>query len=85
MCPPQNGGTATENNVAEPPTGTPSTVATVPSFHKKMGFTDTIFSGTWYIAEGYEYYKGNKTQLKNEILSGLTVAIAQVPESVAFR
>jgi MFS superfamily sulfate permease-like transporter len=85
MCPPENGTTAEGNTSTASSTETPSTVATVPSFHKKMGFTDTIFSGTWYIAEGWEYYKGNKVQLKNEILSGLTVAIAQVPESVAFR
>jgi len=50
-----------------------------------MGFAPTIFSGTWYLQEGIDYYKNNKIQLKNEILSGLTVAIAQVPESVAFR
>ena len=34
--------------------------------------------------DSFNFYKKNKLRLKNEILSGLTVAIAQVPESVAF-
>ena len=54
------------------------------SLHKRAGFTDTLFSGPVYWRESVDFYKENKTQLKDEILSGLTVAIAQVPESVAF-
>ena len=54
------------------------------ALHNTMGFTDTLFSGPAYWKETYEFYGANPTQLKDEILSGLTVAIAQVPESVAF-
>jgi SulP family sulfate permease len=32
----------------------------------------------------YDYYKNNPLQLSTEILSGLSVAIMQVPESIAF-
>jgi SulP family sulfate permease len=52
--------------------------------HKRAGFSDTPFSGKAYWQESIDFYKNDKVKLKNEILSGLTVAIAQVPESVAF-
>ncbi len=85
MCRSQNPeNRSDEGNISNPASDATAAPAKV-SFHKSMGFTDTIFSGFFYIAEGWEFYKGNKVQLKNEILSGLTVAIAQVPESVAFR
>ncbi|KAK3288805.1 hypothetical protein CYMTET_3732 [Cymbomonas tetramitiformis] len=37
-----------------------------------------------HISGSVTYYRNNPLRFKNEILSGLTVAIAQVPESVAF-
>lgn len=52
--------------------------------HKRAGFSDTPFSGKTYWKEALAFYRNDKAKLKNEILSGLTVAIAQVPESVAF-
>jgi len=82
MCPPTD-STFQERGPAVP--GAAPATTSKQSFGEKMGFAPTIFSGTWYLQEGIDYYKNNKIQLKNEILSGLTVAIAQVPESVAFR
>ena len=56
----------------------------VQRFMHNRGFSDTFFSGPKYFKEGYEYYKANPLRLKNEILSGLTVSLVYVPESVAF-
>ena len=53
-------------------------------FHANHGFSDTPLCGLTYVKDSFNFYKKNKLRLKNEILSGLTVAIAQVPESVAF-
>ena len=53
-------------------------------FHANHGFSDTPLCGLAYAKESFNFYKKNKLRLKNEILSGLTVSIAQVPESVAF-
>jgi len=53
-------------------------------FHANHGFSDTPLCGLTYAKDSLNFYKKNKLRLKNEILSGLTVAIAQVPESVAF-
>lgn len=52
--------------------------------HQRLGFTETIFAGPGYVKNSAQFYLKNTTRFKNEILSGLTVAIAQVPESVAF-
>tara|TARA_B100000683_G_scaffold277701_1_gene338130 strand:- start:4891 stop:7131 length:2241 start_codon:yes stop_codon:yes gene_type:complete len=52
--------------------------------HHRLGFSDTFLSGPKYAKESYEYYRANPMKFKAEILSGLTVAVAQVPESVAF-
>lgn len=51
---------------------------------RRFGFSNTIFSSLKYIQYGFFWYFDNPTVLKNEILSGFTVAIAQIPESVAF-
>jgi MFS superfamily sulfate permease-like transporter len=53
-------------------------------FHASRGFSDTPLCGLAYARDSFNFYKKNKLRLKNEILSGLTVSIAQVPESVAF-
>eukprot|EP01083_Nonionella_stella_P165632 551489_1 len=45
-----------------------------PSF---QGFKD-------YMHESVMFYKNNPSSLRKEILSGFTVAIVQVPESIAF-
>lgn len=50
----------------------------------RIGFSDTFLSGPKYFRESYEYYRAEPLKFKSEILSGLTVAVAQVPESVAF-
>lgn len=59
-------------------------VAGSPILHARLGFSDTLFVGPVYWRSAVDFYKANPLRLKNEILSGLTVAIAQVPESVAF-
>ena len=53
-------------------------------WHARSGFSETVFAGPRYVKDGVDFYRANPLRLKNEILSGLTVAIAQVPESVAF-
>ncbi|XRB04866.1 sulfate permease [Pycnococcus provasolii] len=53
-------------------------------WHARNGFSETVFAGAKYVQDSLVFYRDNKLRLKNEILSGLTVAIAQVPESVAF-
>lgn len=53
-------------------------------WHAKIGFATTFLEGWKYWSLGFRYYLDNLNKLKNEVLSGLTVAIAQVPESVAF-
>ena len=50
----------------------------------RIGFSDTFLSGPKYFRESYEYYRAEPWKFKREILSGLTVAVSQVPESVAF-
>ena len=50
----------------------------------RLGFSDTFLSGPKYFKESYDYYRAEPQKLKSELLSGLTVAVAQVPESVAF-
>ena len=42
------------------------------------------FSVGTYLSESCQYYKENPIAFKKEVLSGLTVAVMQVPESVAF-
>ena len=37
-----------------------------------------------FLADTYKFYRGNKRVLYKEIVSGFTVAIMQVPESIAF-
>jgi MFS superfamily sulfate permease-like transporter len=37
-----------------------------------------------YVADSYRYYRSNTAALRKEILSGITVSVLQVPESVAF-
>ena len=38
----------------------------------------------WYLQKSFHHYRYNMKSLKKETLSGLTVSILQVPESVAF-
>ena len=52
--------------------------------HERLGFSTTILAGPSYLKEGIEFYKANPLQFKNEILSGLTVAIAQVRARLPF-
>jgi len=54
------------------------------TIHQRLGFTETIFAGPGYMQDSAQFYLKNSARFKNEILSGLTVAIAQVPESIAF-
>lgn len=42
------------------------------------------FSYWNYIIEGFCFYRDNPTALKDELLSGFTISLLQVPESVAF-
>ena len=51
----------------------PSAMATIQAFSLKT-----------YIRESAAFYKANPLKFKKEFLSGLTVAVMQVPESVAF-
>ncbi|KAH8071262.1 secondary active sulfate transmembrane transporter [Aureococcus anophagefferens] len=44
----------------------------------------TSFSLRKYIVSSVEFYMNDKEAFKNELLSGVTVAVMQVPESVAF-
>ena len=37
-----------------------------------------------YLKESFVFYKNNKSRLQVEILSGLTVVLMQIPDSVAF-
>jgi sulfate permease, SulP family len=53
-------------------------------WHERNKFSATPLCGLEYIKDSIEFYRLNPSRTKNEILSGLTVAIAQVPESVAF-
>ncbi len=39
---------------------------------------------SFYIADSYQFYKANPRILLKEVVSGFTVAIMQVPESIAF-
>ena len=50
----------------------------------RRGYSDTFLSGPKYFKDAFVYYRANPTRLKNEILSGLTVSLVYVPESVAF-
>lgn len=54
------------------------------TLHQRLAFTETILAGPGYLQESAKFYFQHKARFKNEILSGLTVAIAQVPESIAF-
>ena len=44
----------------------------------------TGFSLPKYAVDSLTHYKNNPESFKNEVLSGITVAVMQVPESVAF-
>ena len=44
----------------------------------------TGFSLPKYAVDSLTHYKNNPDSFKNEVLSGITVAVMQVPESVAF-
>ena len=44
----------------------------------------TSFSLSQYCIDSVKFYASNVEMFKNEILSGITVAVMQVPESVAF-
>ena len=61
-----------------------ATMNTMQRFCHRFGFSDTFLSGPKYAKEAYAYYKANPLRFKNEILSGLTVSLVYVPESVAF-
>lgn len=88
--------TATDAAASEPPAAAASGAGSdsklvssarykVPGgLHERWGWSETVFAGWPYVKGGLDFYKANPLRLKNEILSGLTVAIAQVPESVAF-
>jgi len=67
-----------------PPSETSNAAKDLYPLHARLGFSTTILAGPTYLKEGIDFYQENQVQLKNEILSGFTVAIAQVPESVAF-
>ena len=45
----------------------------------------TGFSLPKYAVDSLTHYKNNPESFKNEVLSGITVAVMQVPESVASR
>ena len=53
-------------------------------WENRIGFSTTLFAGPEAWKSAFHSYKNDPVGLKNEILSGLTVAIAQVPESVAI-
>ena len=44
----------------------------------------TGFSLPKYAVDSLTHYRNNPESFKNEVLSGITVAVMQVPESVAF-
>jgi hypothetical protein len=48
------------------------------TLHQRLAFTETILAGPGYLQESAKFYFQHKARFKNEILSGLTVAIAQV-------
>lgn len=50
----------------------------------RLGFSKTLFAGPKAWKGALLDYRHDPLGFKNEVLSGLTVAIAQVPESVAF-
>lgn len=37
-----------------------------------------------YLQDSFAYYRRNLTQLRLEVLSGVTLALIEVPESIAF-
>ena len=39
------------------------------SLHRRMGFSDTIFSGPVYWKESVTFYKGDANKLKDEVMS----------------
>ena len=56
---------------------------------KKLGEPGALaiiqaFSLGDFVSAGVEFYKTHPVVLKDELLSGITVAVMQVPESVAF-
>ena len=77
-------GTREQQGEEHQPEKTTTTINFMQRFHANHGFSDTPLCGLTYAKDSFNFYKKNKLRLKNEILSGLTVAIAQVPESVAF-
>ena len=77
-------GTREQQGEEHQPEKTTTTMNFMQRFHANHGFSDTPLCGLTYAKDSFNFYKKNKLRLKNEILSGLTVAIAQVPESVAF-
>ena len=50
----------------------------------RHGRSSPGFSLPKYAVDSLTHYKNNPESFKNEVLSGITVAVMQVPESVAF-
>ena len=80
----ENNGDETRREEEEEKRDESSEMNFMQRFHASRGFSDTPLCGLAYAKDSFNFYKKNKLRLKNEILSGLTVSIAQVPESVAF-
>ena len=67
-------GTREQQGEEHQPEKTTTTMNFMQRFHANHGFSDTPLCGLTYAKDSFNFYKKNKLRLKNEILSGLTVA-----------